>query len=103
MLEGDDAVVVLEALWKELVANSFSGRITVTGPLPIASDSAKACELFREQRMRIYDWVKDTEHFSYAHVGEVISDANGVIRPLLHSRGLSHQGIGNVLFALNNV
>ena len=82
-MEGVCVVFALEELKQALEAREFAGKVTVSGPLPIATESREQCEIFANIRDKVFNWAKNVPSFAYAHVGEVITDRRGVIRQLL--------------------
>ena len=92
--------LVLEGLVDELKDNGFQGKLTVTGLLPVYGDSAQFCRWLTELCKELYDFTQGSQEVTYAHVGEVVCNARGIIPELLNVHGLMHDGWKAALFTL---
>ena len=89
---GESVVVFLGGFLEALEGKGFTGKLTVTGPLPKFSDGEQLCKRLAIEREAVFNYAVTHKRFAYSHMGEVLCISNRVIPELLNARGLTNEG-----------
>ena len=84
-----DIVMVLEHLQGIVEQLQESPEVWITGPLPRLHDTSKTVEEFCQESLRIADWIKRNNVFSYSSVSDVLIDTHRPGAGLINHNGLS--------------